>query len=410
MRASHAVVFLSAALVCAVVVAVPESNMLRGNTPAAASYDEAEVRDKALSERKAHEEAVRMRNVVGKVDQSISEAEVKRRENAKASDAKLDAIRANVRAAAENERRNRDQLQGDEPIKSRITKPTSSLESMEVGANDTLKEMRRAGSKLGHDRTPLTKAATEHQARLHQRAQEDRNANAAAREAAIAERTKRDLSGGINRKWDPKTTVVTHEHAALVPDVETCGVRHCRDEDFQLRMKFPRQTQTHFVEKCVKIYEDWKSTTGYNLDCKESPHGNSTEFVEPFPGFAALKEKFEMKMKAAQEENRKRLHDHAAQSASDGAAYHQLKTDEKAEQEKLEMTTKKHDKMGEGKIRRKQMIEKIQYETEAHNRRGEHVGSVYKNDTVHQVKRKRAVEEPPDEGWGPGYSISPMRL
>ena len=73
------------------------------------------------------------------------------------------------------------------------------------------------------------------------------------------------------------------------------------------------------------------------------------------------------------------------------------------------------DKTGELKIRRKQMSDRIKYNTEGKDIRRRPIGYVYEDGRNFSMPkpRKKVVEEAPEEGWGAGYSISvpnPSRL
>ena len=121
-------------------------------------------------------------------------------------------------------------------------KSTTDVESQQKDENETSVELKRAGSTGPSDATVLRKAATAHQARLSQRAKEELAAREKAREAALEERTKRDKAGDKPRQFDPKKDKVTHTIAHQVPDIETCGVRHCKGRKLPVAPEVPKTT------------------------------------------------------------------------------------------------------------------------------------------------------------------------
>ena len=295
------------------------------------------------------------------------------------------------------------------------SKPTTDVDSQQKDENETSVELKKAGSTGPSDATVLQKAATAHQARLSQRAKEELAVREKAREAAFEERTKRDKAGDKPRQFDPKKDKVTHTIANQVPDIETCGVRHCKDANFQLHLKYPRQPLEHFVAKCEKIYEDWKATVGYSHDCLDVNSTSLSETREPFPGFNNLRNAYEDRLKKIKEHKMERLGIFSKHSADDGAhhdAITRANRNETAEEENRQAWV---DKTGELKIRRKQMSDRIKYNTEGKDIRRRPIGYVYEDGRNFSMPkpRKKVVEEAPEEGWGAGYSISipnPARL
>ena len=295
-------------------------------------------------------------------------------------------------------------------------KVTRDIKDQQNDENATAIELKKAGSTGPNDVSVLQKAATAHQARLSQRAREERERQDKARDAAIEERTKREKGGVlVNRKFDPKKDKVTHAIAHQVPDIETCGLRHCQDADYQMHLKYPRQPIDNFLQKCKSSYEDWKATVGYAHDCLDVNSTSLKETKEPFPGFNNLKNAYEERLKKINEHKMERLSIFAKHAADDGAHHHSItkaNANETAEEEKRQVYI---DKVGETKIRRKQMSDRIQYNTEGKDIRKRPIGYVYEDGRKFDVPkpRKKVVEDPPEEGWGPGYSISvpnPSRL
>ena len=151
---------------------------------------------------------------------------------------------------------------------------------------------------------------------------------------------------------------------------------------------------------------------GYNRDCKESGNPNSTEFVEPWKGFNQLKHKYEVRLKEIEDHKKERLSVYARHASDDGRVHTNVTMEERKELEQKEEDEVKNREMGETKIRRKQMTDKMRYNTEVEDREKNKLGWVYedgrKNNAFH--RKPRPIEEAPEEGWGPGYSVSPMRL
>ena len=233
----------------------------------------------------------------GSVEEQMKNPVVSAHEEAKAEKAAANA--AEARRLAEEERSNRELKDADRKPAPVPLKKTASMESMQYSENSTKEELKAAMATQKPDSTVLKKALTAHQQRISGRAAETREEAEQARQAAVKERTERDLSGGQeHRTWDPRTTKVDHIKANIVPEPETCGIRHCKDADHQLQLKFGREPLEHFLDRCVKHYNDWKLTVGYNLDCKDSGNPNSTEFTEPWKGFNQLKHNYEERLKA----------------------------------------------------------------------------------------------------------------
>jgi hypothetical protein len=294
-------------------------------------------------------------------------------------------------------------------------KATAHIDEQQKDANETAIELRKAGSTGPVDATVLHKAATAHQARLSQRAREERENAEKARNAAIEERTEREKAGVVSTKFDPRKDKVNHVIANQVPDIETCGLRHCKDADYQMHLKYTRQPVDNFLQKCKKIYEEWKATVGYAHDCLDVNSTSIKESREPFPGFNNLKNAYEERLKQIAAHKMERLNIFAKHSADDGAHHHKITTANLNETKDEEKRQQWIDKTGELKIRRKQMSDRIKYNTEGKDIKKRKIGFVYEDGRKFEVPkpRKKVVEDPPEEGWGPGYSIAmpnPSRL
>ena len=109
-----------------------------------------------------------------------------------------------------------------------------------------------------------------------------------------------------------------------MPDIETCGLRHCQDADYQMHLKYPRQPIDNFLQKCKSSYEDWKATVGYAHDCLDVNSTSLKETKEPFPGFNNLKNAYEERLKKINEHKMERLSIFAKHAADDGAHHHSL--------------------------------------------------------------------------------------
>lgn len=294
-------------------------------------------------------------------------------------------------------------------------KATAHIDEQGKNENETAVELRKAGSTGPVDATVLHKAATAHQTRLSQRAREERENAEKARSAAIEERTEREKAGISNTKFNPKKDKVTHVIANQVPDIETCGLRHCKDAEYQMHLKYTRQPMENFLQKCKKIYEDWKATVGYAHDCLDVNSTSIKESREPFPGFNNLKNAYEERLKEITAHKMERLNIFAKHSADDGAHHHTITTANLNETKEEEKRQQWIDKTGELKIRRKQMSDRIKYNTEGKDIKKRKIGYVYEDGRKMEMPkpRKKVVEDPPEEGWGPGYSMAmpnPSRL
>jgi hypothetical protein len=371
------------------------------------------AREKAEAERRENDQDAAKRNAEGAVsaNERVAKAKAAAHEEAKAEKAAANA--AEARRLAEEERSNRELKDADRKPAPVPLKKTASMESMQYSENSTKEELKAAMATQKPDSTVLKKALTAHQQRVSGRAAETREEAEQARQAAVKERTERDLSGGQeHRTWDPRTTKVDHIKANIVPEPETCGIRHCKDADHQLQLKFGREPLEHFLDRCVKHYNDWKLTVGYNLDCKDSGNPNSTEFTEPWKGFNQLKHNYEERLKAIQEHKAERMSILGRHAADDGRVHSNVTMEERKELERKEDNDSKNEAIGHTKIRRKQMTDKMKYNTEVEDRKTNKLGWVYEDGRKNNVFKRRppTIEEAPKEGWGPGYTVSTMRL
>ena len=93
-----------------------------------------------------------------------------------------------------------------------------------------------------------------------------------------------------------------------------------------MHLKYARQPVDNFLQKCKKIYEEWKATVGYAHDCLDVNSTSIKESREPFPGFNNLKNAYEERLKQIAAHKMERLNIFAKHSADDGAHHHNITT------------------------------------------------------------------------------------